>query len=93
MQFGFIDDSPATGSADAAIEWATQVIAQCRIGTGMLGGWAGMGIQYAVYDFTDELLREREDVLIGGFLVEGFGHCAAFPMSKLRGNMLPDQSL
>ena len=47
MQFGFIDDRPATRSADTAIGWATQAIAQCRIGTGMPGGRTGMGMQYA----------------------------------------------
>jgi len=73
VQFGFIEDPPATGATGTAIKGIPELAAQPGISTGMPGGRAWMRMQITIENFPHQLFRQGEDIVVGGLAWGGVG--------------------
>ncbi len=65
MQFRLDDEDPASRAAAAALEWPGQLITQRRRGRPVTRTGARIGLEHAVDDLADEMLRQSLDIGVG----------------------------
>src|SRR5436190_1672710 len=66
VQFGFKENSPATGAAPATIERPVKGSANPGAGDSVPRRRSRGGVQIAVEDFGDQVFRDLQQVVIGG---------------------------
>jgi hypothetical protein len=66
MQLGLVEDDPASGTTAVATEAREQLATERARGLGMRRGWSRIRHQGPVEDLADDVLRQGDEVLVGG---------------------------
>jgi hypothetical protein len=74
MQLGLVQNDPTTRAPAAAIEGAAQQVTQARGRSGVARGRPRLRHELTGDDLGDEVLRNREQILVGRAALDGSSH-------------------